>query len=463
MNRYFNMAVLVMSVSALIASCQKTPEFITTDVGPEMEIVECSESALMGDEIAFSVNLSDPIPLSTLKAQLYFDDELMSETVIRTKKDSLYEGIIDVPFVSRVGDGDATLVFISQNIQFGTTRDTVEVAVSRPDFEYLTLYVDGKDYRMEKVARNQYEYKGSFPSDFEGYIESAPFGAKGKKIVFGWSKGAVAAGTDAKIPFSSTVSQPVVKLNTLTFDAAPFIIYNISVNGVSASKTADESGNICYEYKVIPIEQNASLDVSITVNEVDELASWYIDPDYVVKDSEGYKFNAVTGNYHVIFDVTYKYVSIQKVKADGNPASFAEDGILYLLGWGGAYPAMLKQFSWDLGKGWGMAEIRKNVYQFSGKAVPETSAELGGHFRTDYVDIKYFGNKNSWVPEAGKIFDGSTATQVTLTEASKEWVKLTGTKNINLADGKTLEEGALYVLTVDLSTPGKEIIDFVKK
>lgn len=462
MNRYFNMAGLVVSALAFIASCQKTPEFITTEVGPEMEIVECSKAALMGDEIAFSVNLADQIPLSTLKAQLYFDDELMSETVIRTKTVGLYEGILDVPFASRVGDGDASLVFVSQNIQFGTTRDTVEVAVSRPDFEYLTLYVDDKSYRMERVAKNQYEYKGSFPSDFEGYMESAPFGDKGKKILFGWKQGAVATGTDAKIPFSTTVSEPVVKLNTLTFEAGPFIIYNISVNGVNATKAADDAGNIYYEYKVIPIEQNASLDVSITVNGEDELSSWYIDPDYVVKGSDGLKFNAVTGNYHVVFDVTYKYVSIQKVKSDGNPASFAEDGILYLLGWGGAYPAMLKQFSWDLGKGWGMAEIRKNVYQFSGTAVPESSVEMGGHFRTDYVDIKYFGNKNSWVPEAGKIFDGSTATQVTLTEASKQWVKLNGT-NINLADGKTLEDGAFYVLTVDLSTPGKEIIDFVKK
>lgn len=461
MNRIIKISAYVLAGVMAFASCQKTPELVTTDVGPVMEVLECDIDAFMGESISFAVSMEDPIPLSTLKAQLFFDKDVVGEVSIRTKKNGVYAGTIEVPFLKDIPDGTASLVFTGQNIQFGTTETTVPVKVSRPDFEYLTLWVNQRDYRMERVDKNRYECKGEFPREFEGYIESAPFGELGNVITFGWSNAAVAPGTTKAIPFSSTSSDITVSLNTFTFDAGPFVIYTISVNDVAAEKVSD-GGVIYYTYDTMPLKQGMELDLSIKVNGEDELDKWYIDPDYVNVTDKGMNFNAVDGYYTVRFDVEYKYVTIQKVNEKGESASFADDGILYLLGWGGAYPAMANQFSWSLGNGWGMAEVKDNVYQFSGKAVPESSVEMGGHFRTDYIDIKYFGTKNSWAPEAGKIFDGTTESKVTLTEASKQWVKLNGT-NINLADGTKLEEGAMYVLTVDLSTKGEEVIDFVKK
>ena len=54
---------------------------------------------------------------STLKAQLYFSDEMVSETVIRTKVSGQeYNGKIYVPYLANIPNGTATLKFILQNI-----------------------------------------------------------------------------------------------------------------------------------------------------------------------------------------------------------------------------------------------------------------------------------------------------------------------------------------------------------
>lgn len=53
---------------------------------PTMDFQAEPSSALFGDSLPFTIKASDAdVPLSTLKAQLYFSDEMVSETVIRTK------------------------------------------------------------------------------------------------------------------------------------------------------------------------------------------------------------------------------------------------------------------------------------------------------------------------------------------------------------------------------------------
>ena len=59
MNRIFKIASIALAGGAALASCQKTPEFITTEVGPDMVINSCTESTYMGADIKFSVDVND--------------------------------------------------------------------------------------------------------------------------------------------------------------------------------------------------------------------------------------------------------------------------------------------------------------------------------------------------------------------------------------------------------------------
>lgn len=74
--------------------------------------------ACFGDNIPFTVHVSDAdVALSTLKAQLFFGEEMVQEQVIRTKENNTdYSGEIYVPYYANIPDGTATLRFVLQNI-----------------------------------------------------------------------------------------------------------------------------------------------------------------------------------------------------------------------------------------------------------------------------------------------------------------------------------------------------------
>ncbi len=62
---------------------------------PTMDFQAEPSSALFGDSLPFTIKASDAdVPLSTLKARLYFSDEMVSETIIRkvdkSKRSRLY-------------------------------------------------------------------------------------------------------------------------------------------------------------------------------------------------------------------------------------------------------------------------------------------------------------------------------------------------------------------------------------
>ena len=69
---------------------------------PSMEIKAENADALFGDSLPFTIKASDvDVPLSTLKAQLFYGEEQVSETVIRTKTSGNdYTGKIFVPYYS---------------------------------------------------------------------------------------------------------------------------------------------------------------------------------------------------------------------------------------------------------------------------------------------------------------------------------------------------------------------------
>ena len=148
---------LSLLVAASTTACKDDPELLTTDVGPEMTVVSADASGVYGGKVDFEVTMTDRYALSTLKAQVFFDDEMVAEEVIRTKSDGTYTGAVTLPFYKNIPDGEATLRFVGQNVRFGTTTVDRPLAVSRPKPAYLTFFLDDAEYRMEPTG-NDYEY-----------------------------------------------------------------------------------------------------------------------------------------------------------------------------------------------------------------------------------------------------------------------------------------------------------------
>lgn len=162
---------LSLLVAASTTACKDDPELLTTDVGPEMTVVSADASGVYGGKVDFEVTMTDRYALSTLKAQVFFDDEMVAEEVIRTKSDGTYTGAVTLPFYKNIPDGEATLRFVGQNVRFGTTTVDRPLAVSRPKPAYLTFFLDDAEYRMEPTG-NDYEYAvtDEFPQKPQGYL-----------------------------------------------------------------------------------------------------------------------------------------------------------------------------------------------------------------------------------------------------------------------------------------------------
>lgn len=451
--------IALTAAASVFMSCKKEFEYVFADKGPNLSVASYSESADMGGRLTFSVDVSDSdFALSTVKAKLCFDQDVVSDTTIRTKEAGIYDGWLDVPFMKDIPNGNAALVFEAQNVGQAITRDTVYVAVSRPEFEYLTLVTaDGRQYRMEPAGEKYvYAVEGDFPPQCSASIESAPVPGTQNVLHFGWESGSVELDAEGMIPFSYSSTGYTITFNTLTFEASPLEIPQeaISINGQEMEMVS--AGN----YSVtLDLKQNSSLSVSGI--ELTELLSYYLDPDYLTIGTTGAAFNAVSGHYRIDLNTAAKTVRFTRVKEDRTDATLAE-GALWLMGWGVASPVMTNQFGWDSGNNYCMAEVRPMVFQFTGKAVAETDGTTqGGRFRYDYVSAKYFA-QNAWGNECGKIF--GSATTVNLEGNSAQCLKMSDSYNIELADasGAPLELGATYRLTIDLTKAESDGIETIR-
>ena len=431
MNNTLKITLCSLAAAVAFTSCYKEPTFEFAEKGPNTSIT-CDETAVMGGKIDFVADLSDDkYPLSVLNAKLYWDVETgdpVSEVEIRTKETGTYAGYLKVPFEKDIVDGIATVVFTSVNTHLGKTCDTVYVAVNRPVFQALTLS-SGDSWRRSLVPvegkDHEYAYEGAVPSDFQAYIETPAIDGKGTEIKFGWDGTAIVPNGSKPIPFD-VVGNGKITFNTKTFVGTPFI--DIRVNGVKAGPTPAGT------YKAqVALKKGDKIEFS----GIENLASWYFEPDHFNVKEDGIYFNAVEGFYTLEMNVEYGFVTVRRVQADGKAATYAAERAITIMGWGIAHPVMTNQLAWDSGSLITLAEVEKGVYQFTGIAVEETDGTtVGGRWRYDYISMKFFGQAG-WGAEYGK---------VTLTDQAKQFLSVPG--NIELAADTKLELGATYVMTV---------------
>ena len=229
----------------------------------------------------------------------------------------------------------------------------------------------------------------------------------------------------------------------------PFVEKKVFVNGVKMTT----NDNALYTL-TSDLNQNATLVIE-GVNGLDE---YYFDPDYFAYDDDASAviFRPVNGKYRISLNALQRTMGAVRLNSDGSDATLDGDGHgIWLMGWGVGNPNQDAQFGWTPGAAYSMAEILPGIYQFTGQAGPEKGSSIGQRIRMDYLSFKFF-HQNGW----GGEFSGDNA--LSLTGTAADFIKCPG--NFELADGTQLEEGATYVITVDITKGvSKGTINFEKK
>ena len=237
---------------------------------------------------------------------------------------------------------------------------------------------------------------------------------------------------------------------------------DIKINDVAALKVS----NTIYKVPAVNMAKNSI----VTFSGIENPLEWYVDPDHFALTAEGLQFKAVNGFYSFELNLEEKFVTVRRVKEDGKPATYVDDGAITFMGWGVGHPYIATPLAWDGGALITLAEIEDGVYQFTGVAGEATDKTMGVRWQYDSeVSFKFFGQAG-WGVEWGK---------VTLTDEAKKWLEVYGNVELIGKDRKAddsgwetrypLELGATYVMTVTDCTPANAdgkfdcTIDFRKK
>lgn len=402
---------------------------------PQMEIVTVEADAFFGDSLPFTINAKDiDVPLSTLKAQLYYGEEMVSEKVIRTKESGQdYSGRIYVPFLKNVHNGKATLKYVLQNINMTVSEMSQELVVARPEWSAINLVAeDGTVYPMNRVP-GTYDYVVS--SNFGGRVNAKivfpAYGEYGNELTFGWNSSAIELGASMYIPFSDKTSAFEVKFNSLTYEASPFV--SVLFGGRAMTPTATSG-----EYV---LDATFTQGEIITVENLD-ITDWYIDPDYLQNNGDGtFTWVPITGSYRVTAISSKQYFSFAVLNEKGNPANLQDDGTgaLWVIGAGVGKPSVgANEVGWVTEKALCMAPISEGVYTLTVTAGKQVSA--------DAINFKFFGDAYSWGNELKGTDNITSSSDIVLIGGG---IGGHDNGNLYLAEGKTLEVGHIYRFTVD--------------
>ncbi|MCK3685356.1 DUF5125 domain-containing protein [Maribellus sp. YY47] len=442
-----NLKYLILILAGFVAfiSCTDEVSEIQPAGNPVMEVESTFSNVHFGDVLPFTVNVSDEISLSTLTAILYFGDEEVERTTIRTKENGEYSGTIEIPFHKDIPNGTATLEFVLLNTTMKSTTQTFDVPITRAQYPYLILVTENASYPMLPTGTaNEYAATEAFPStDLPAYIKTPVLDEKGTEIVFGWDAGAVIEGTTTNIPFVSPVAGTfAVTFNTLTYEAAPF--FEILLNGVKMNMVDKEN----YQ-----IDVDLTQGQDVTVEGLENIADWWIDADYLTKKEDGlYTFVPITGKYRISANLKLNYFRVE-VLSGNSVASLNADGTgaIWVIGDNLGKPSLQDNYlGWNTDKALCMAPVSAKKYQLT---------VVGGEtVSTDGINFKFFHQKG-WGGEFGSAAISTTSEIVFIGDGTNG----RDNGNLGLVSGVTLEEGATYVFTVDVTAGIEQAVLTVTK
>lgn len=441
MLKYIALSLLVAACST---ACKDDPELLTTDIGPEMTVVSADASGLFGGKVNFEVTMTDRFPLSTLKAQVFFDDEMVAEEVIRTKTNGTYTGAVTLPFYKNVPDGDATLRLVGQNIRFGLTTVEKSLTVLRPKPAYLTYLLDEKEYRMEPTD-NAYEYAvtAEFPQKPRGYITTPEIDASGSVVTFGYDTegGGVIADSTEPIPFTnSNAGEYTITFNILSFEGSPFI--KLLFAGTEMDMIDADNYSL-----VTTLTQ----DQAYTLTGIGDFADWDIDRDFFERsdatNAEELTFLPMTGMYRVTANFKHKYLKIEAMKSATELATLEADGsgdAIWVVGAGIGKPVIKNGDGWDMGSmGLCLARVADKKFQITlvaGISLNASSFNFKFFWRKDWDKGEFLGQTNA-----------SFTNPYGVLTTSSDLVKISDGGNLELPAEQKLDLGGIYRFTIDVS------------
>lgn len=419
--------------------------------GSPVLAAEAVQPALFGDSITVSVNCTDEsgTPLSTLKAQLCYGDEVVCERTLRTKSYGSYDVRLYAPYYKNIPDGTAEVRLTLQDISLAKAEQTVGIELSRPRYSYVSLVCsDGSTVRLNPDASDPYLFKGEVTSpsrSVNGYIATPKPNAGSVSQTFGLGTNGVTQGVQDNITFAtSTETTFEAWFNVKTYEYGP-----VPTTPIITLEDADGANTYVGE-----LTNGCAYEVQGS----DEFAkdTWYYDPDFFTKNQDGtFTFTAMTGLYTVKADFTNKGFKVWRMADTENTATLAEDGTgaVWIIGsdcFGKPGYAQISGQGWwtDTDHALCMAPVKDKVYQVTFTIGKQLKADGGS------INFKFFGQAG-W----GTEFKGADNSYLISTDSDIFAVGDGVTEhqgghdngNIYLREGVVLTEGDTYVLTVDLT------------
>ncbi len=421
----------------VLASC--SDDDIKAPGNPIMDVKTTLSSACFGDSLRITINASDAeVPLSTIHADLYFGEEIVSSEVVRTKVSGQdYEFALYVPYYANIPDGRATLRLQLQNINFTITEQEYLVPISHPDYDYLAFVSADSDnpgeYTMQRKQQYVYEFTDKLPQKMKGYIVAPAYGENGNELTFGYQSNSIIVGAENPIPFSnSKAGRYTISFNTFSFVGSPFV--TLSFDGEEFVAT---EGDL------------AQLDLTLSQGEIitpagfPNFSDWWIDPDYfTLNDDETLTFLPVGGKYRIIADQSKLYFRVYALNSTGEAATLADDGsgALWVIGENVGKPSSsTNAVGWTTENALCMAQVSDKVYQLT--------VTGGKTIDCDQINFKFFGQMGWGVELKGsENFTEINSSIVGVGDGNGH-----DDGNLYLLDGVTLSANTIYRFVVDLT------------
>lgn len=435
---------LSLLAAACTTACQDDPELLTTDIGPEMTAVSSDASGVFGGKVGFEATMTDRYALSTLKAQVFFDDEMVAEEVIRTKENGTYSGTVTLPFYKNIPDGEATLRLVGQNVRFGVTTLERPLNVTRPKPDHLTFVLGGQEYRMEPTGVDyEYAVTADFPQKPQGYITTPDLDGQGSVVTFGYSaeQGGIVSDSTEPIPFAnSNAGEFAVTFNLKTFEGSPFI--KLLFDNTEMTMVDNDNYSI-----VTTLTQNQTY----TLTGVSDFAGWDIDRDFFERadesNPEALTFLPMSGMYKVTANFKHSYLRIEAMKSATEYASLNADGsgnAIWTVGAGIGKPVIKNGDGWDMAStGLCLARVADKKFQITlvaGISINASSFNFKFYWPKDWDKGEFLGKE-----------DASLAKPYGVLTTASDLIEISDGGDLGLAEGKTLELDGVYRFTIDVS------------
>jgi hypothetical protein len=450
----------------LFYACQDKQEIDT----PQVVSYTVGESAYMADSIPLGITVDGKYDMNSVRILFFINDEKISETLIPTNKAGSFATKLYVPYAKDVADGTAELQIVPRNKNFNYSVKTIPINIIRPKFPFLVLKTAYGDYQMNPVPGEPYKYSvtSNFPTrSLNALIQAPAYGDNGNAFYFGGTTIVANASEMDSISFKADPSlgaNYTVSFDTRTFEAGPFLKPAFGGSEFPA-----------FNAGMAIVEHNFTQNQAIAITGIADISDWWIDPTFLDKATNGYKFRAIDGKYRITADQNLKYFKIEPMNGNGladfDPATKA--GGVWINGGIGALegsapagrlgiPSMTTNPSlWNADKNIAMAPKGNGIYEV--KLIANQTLFLS-NVSGSTAGISFYQNSrskdNAFALELVQSLYGSPGSPSTSGGSARFELKPASANSngdmICSGSNRSLGNGRTYVFSIDTkSTPAK--------